>query len=517
MKQYETKFSLSIMSAALVAALSFSSAAMAADSDGDGLDDSIERMYGWNPYDANSPGESDYDGDGLTDLTEYKAFTNIYDPNNPVDMGDTDDDGDTLPKGLEVFLMGTDPDKADTDCDGDNDNVDSNPVDGSCAPDPGADMTDDITIDDEFADNQIFSIGVPVDMVYTVEYTDSPSISTSTIDDDSTYMTWEVSALGNNNLAYVELDNTTGRLTFNEGVDEDDRFTVKASVNEYPEVFDEIIVVAGAGIPNGDSVITIGGDSSDSQSFAKGVDIPLNYTVDYTYGDPISTDGNNDSATMVWSVPSEDNLTLNKDTGILVFGDNFPAETSVVVTATLKENLEITDTIEVFAEDQVLGQGICSAEANIKSIRVKAGATPPWGAGDGATYVNCAGTISASKFGGNANYYNNKFSLAYVTDGFGNGSINDPYGKNSITLTSDQINHLTSVTSSAVGDPTSDSCANGPILGQNVKTSISGYIKYNTTTKVLTCYETQSATYCDGAGGQSSSSSSSRTCEITYN
>ncbi|NRD74179.1 hypothetical protein HQQ94_13215 [Shewanella sp. VB17] len=105
---------------------------MAADSDGDGLDDSIERMYGWNPYDVNSPGESDYDGDGLTDLTEYKAFTNIYDENNPVAAGDTDNDGDTLQKGLEVFLMGTDPEKIDTDCDEVDDNLDANPVDGSC-------------------------------------------------------------------------------------------------------------------------------------------------------------------------------------------------------------------------------------------------------------------------------------------------------------------------------------------------------------------------------------------------
>ncbi|NRD74180.1 hypothetical protein HQQ94_13220 [Shewanella sp. VB17] len=352
MKQCETTFCLSIMSIALFATLSFSSAAMAADSDGDGLDDSIERMYGWNPYDANSPGEDDYDRDGLTDLTEYKAFTNIYDPNNPVTDGASDNDGDTLLKGLEVFLMGTDPDKADTDCDGVNDNLDANPVDGSCSPALSADMFDDITIYGDFLDEQVFSIGVPIDMVYTVDYQGSPSISTSDIDDDSTYMTWEVSALGNSNLAYVFLDKRTGLLTFNEGVDEDDRFKVTAFVNEYPDTSDEIIVVAGSGIPNGDSRITISNDSSDSQSFPKGEDIPLNYTVDYTYGDPISTDGNNDSATMVWSVPSEDNLTLNKDTGILVFGDDFPAETSVVVTATLKENLEITDTIEIFAKDE---------------------------------------------------------------------------------------------------------------------------------------------------------------------
>ncbi|NRD73020.1 hypothetical protein HQQ94_07155 [Shewanella sp. VB17] len=136
MKRYETKFSLSILSATLVVALSFSSAAMAADSDGDGLDDSIERMYGWNPYDANSPGETDTDLDGLTDLTEYKAYTNIFDENNPVYDGASDDDGDTLPKGLEVFLMGTDPDNPDTDGDALRDDVDPNPVSPAVGPGP---------------------------------------------------------------------------------------------------------------------------------------------------------------------------------------------------------------------------------------------------------------------------------------------------------------------------------------------------------------------------------------------
>ncbi|NRD74181.1 hypothetical protein HQQ94_13230 [Shewanella sp. VB17] len=354
MKQCEKNFSLCIMSAALVAALSFSSTAMAADSDGDGLDDSIERMYGWNPYDANSPGETDTDKDGLTDLTEYKAFTNMYDPNNPVDKGDTDDDGDTLPKGLEVFLMGTNPDKADSDCDGVDDNLDANPVDGSCAPNPGADMTDDITIDSDPADGQTFSIGVPVELVYTVDYEGSPSISTSDIDDDSTYMTWEVSALGNSNLGYVSLDITTGQLTFNEGVNKDDQFTVKASVNEYPDVFDEIIVVAGSGIPDGDSEITIEGNPNDGRDFPKGEAIPLIYTVDYTDGNPISTDGIDDSDTMAWTVSPSEDVTLDVDAGTLVFGEGFSVGSSATVTATLNGYPAITDTIEVVAAEAII-------------------------------------------------------------------------------------------------------------------------------------------------------------------
>ncbi|NRD75261.1 hypothetical protein HQQ94_18950 [Shewanella sp. VB17] len=135
MKLYATELNLSMMSVTLITALSFSSIAMAADSDGDGVGDSIERMYGWNPYDENSPGEADYDGDGLTDLTEFKAFTNIYDANKPVLNGASDNDHDNLSKGLEVFLMGTNPEKEDTDCDGINDDLDSNPVDEVCVAD----------------------------------------------------------------------------------------------------------------------------------------------------------------------------------------------------------------------------------------------------------------------------------------------------------------------------------------------------------------------------------------------
>ncbi|MBE3651677.1 Calx-beta domain-containing protein [Vibrio navarrensis] len=345
------ELSLSLLSIALISALSFSSTAIAADSDGDGLEDSIERMYAWNPYNAISPGKTDSDLDGLTDLTEVKAFTNPYDANDPVLNGASDDDHDNLPKGLEVFLLGTNPDKADTDCDGENDDVDPNPLDGSCAPDPGADMSDDITINGNPDDDQVFSIGIPINLIYTVDYSDGSSISTSTLPDDASYMTWSISAIDNANLVNVSLNETTGQLVFNEGVDKGDSFTVKASVKEYPDVFDEIIVIAGGGVPNGESEITIKDDSSDNQSFPKGDPIQLIYTVDYTDGNPISTDGVDDSDFMQWSVSPEENLTLNKDTGILVFGDEFPVGTSVVVTAALKDNLDITDTIEIFADD----------------------------------------------------------------------------------------------------------------------------------------------------------------------
>jgi hypothetical protein len=68
------------------------------DSDGDGLDDEIERRLGLNPADP-TDGLADADGDGLTFAEEWKAGTN---PNK------ADTDGDGIGD-LEEILRGTDP------------------------------------------------------------------------------------------------------------------------------------------------------------------------------------------------------------------------------------------------------------------------------------------------------------------------------------------------------------------------------------------------------------------------
>ncbi len=72
------------------------------DTDGDGLSDEEEEVYGTDPND------SDTDGDGVEDKDEIEQGTN---PND----SDTDDDG--LSDGEEVSL-GTDPNDSDTDNDG---------------------------------------------------------------------------------------------------------------------------------------------------------------------------------------------------------------------------------------------------------------------------------------------------------------------------------------------------------------------------------------------------------------
>ncbi|MFC1677795.1 right-handed parallel beta-helix repeat-containing protein [Planctomycetota bacterium] len=81
------------------------------DTDGDGMDDDWEVLYGLDPTDASDAGDDD-DSDGLTNLAEYGYKT------NPIDS-DTDDDG--MPDGWEV-QYGLDPtNNSDADSDLDSD------------------------------------------------------------------------------------------------------------------------------------------------------------------------------------------------------------------------------------------------------------------------------------------------------------------------------------------------------------------------------------------------------------
>lgn len=72
------------------------------DSDGDGMLDGWERLYGLNPNFSDA--SLDNDSDGLSNMEEYQNHTN---PSSP------DSDGDGLTDGAEVHVFGTDPTKAD--------------------------------------------------------------------------------------------------------------------------------------------------------------------------------------------------------------------------------------------------------------------------------------------------------------------------------------------------------------------------------------------------------------------
>jgi hypothetical protein len=101
------------------------------DTDGDGLDDAWEAAYascgGFKAYlDETSRLTDDDDTDGLTTLAEYN---NGADPCNP------DTDADTLSDGDEVNIHGTDPTLADTDGDGMEDGWEVN-TGGGCGLDP---------------------------------------------------------------------------------------------------------------------------------------------------------------------------------------------------------------------------------------------------------------------------------------------------------------------------------------------------------------------------------------------
>ena len=87
------------------------------DYDQDGMPNTYETTYGFNPYNPEDANE-DADGDGLTNLQEYTAGT------IPTDS-DTDDDG--LNDGNEISV-GTNPTNPDSDGDGINDGTDNCPL-----------------------------------------------------------------------------------------------------------------------------------------------------------------------------------------------------------------------------------------------------------------------------------------------------------------------------------------------------------------------------------------------------
>ncbi|MCB1237361.1 MAG: hypothetical protein KDM91_20015, partial [Verrucomicrobiae bacterium] len=97
------------------------------DSDHDGYADGFERTHGFDPSSA-ADATLDTDGDNLPDLWE---LTHGLDPDNPADAAGNAD-GDSLTNAQE-FNAGTNPLLADTDGDGDNDDVElaneTNPLD----------------------------------------------------------------------------------------------------------------------------------------------------------------------------------------------------------------------------------------------------------------------------------------------------------------------------------------------------------------------------------------------------
>ncbi len=102
------------------------------DSDGDGMPDDWELVYGFDPFDSNNAG-LDGDGDELTNLEEYQAGT---------DPGDADSDDDGMPDGWEDDY-GLDPlDDSDATGDPDSDGL-SNLGEYQNVCDPGDSDTDD--------------------------------------------------------------------------------------------------------------------------------------------------------------------------------------------------------------------------------------------------------------------------------------------------------------------------------------------------------------------------------------
>ncbi|MGI9241544.1 MAG: LamG-like jellyroll fold domain-containing protein [Verrucomicrobiales bacterium] len=144
------------------------------DSDLDGVNDDVEVLV--NATDPNNP---DSDADGLNDGGEVTAMTDPHDP---------DSDDDTMPDGYEVdnmlnplvddagadadsdlslnlqeFERGTDPNVADTDIDGLNDNVETGTGTWVSAMDTGTDPLDPDTDDDLLLDGSENNSGAYVD------------------------------------------------------------------------------------------------------------------------------------------------------------------------------------------------------------------------------------------------------------------------------------------------------------------------------------------------------------------
>ena len=102
------------------------------DSDGDGMPDAWEKLYGLNPNNA-ADAADDEDGDGLNNLYEYLSGTNPLLQSTEDDGildGERDADGDGIPN-LDEQELTSRPDKKDTDDDGFEDGVEA----GYIAPD----------------------------------------------------------------------------------------------------------------------------------------------------------------------------------------------------------------------------------------------------------------------------------------------------------------------------------------------------------------------------------------------
>lgn len=116
------------------------------DSDGDGIPDDLEPLFGLDPHNPDSDGDGirdgdeDYDQDGLSNAAEIAFGLDPFNPDSDGDGildGDEDPDHDGLSNRREA-LAGTDPNNSDTDGDGWNDETEvtggSNPLDATSVP-----------------------------------------------------------------------------------------------------------------------------------------------------------------------------------------------------------------------------------------------------------------------------------------------------------------------------------------------------------------------------------------------